>query len=149
MVWSYSINTHFKVIGYECRIDWSVGFGVLTPVVMKDVTPSSRLKINLCCRGTSGLHLQGRRIRQPSNQGTFRRNVDRFSKELDGIIPLKIELRKYLWTLWFHKLWGISWLPERLLALQKGRCSLKEINFSRWYSMTRNLERRRARWLSR
>jgi hypothetical protein len=51
----------------------SVGFEVLTVVVMKnsviwDITPCSPLKVNRRFRGTSRVHLQGRRISEARNQ---------------------------------------------------------------------------------
>jgi hypothetical protein len=50
-----------------------------------------------------------------------------------GLIWLKIgtgggHLWMRLWTFGFHKMWGISWVAEELVASQEGLCSLELIS---------------------
>jgi hypothetical protein len=62
--------------GVKCEKDSSVGFEVLTAVVMKssvflNTTPSSPLKVNKRFGGTHRLHLQDLRVSQAGSKESF------------------------------------------------------------------------------
>ena len=55
-------------------------------------------------------------------------------RALTGLIWLRTGidgrcLWMWYWTFWFHKMWGILWLAEDMLASQEGLCSMGLVSY--------------------